>query len=178
MVSLKSKPLDRTRKDAKEFSKRWLSVLDNNAPITCELFWTDFLENVLGVVKPLEKVEFHKKRKWQKQHHIKEKNPTVDLCGVSLGLLVSQETPDTTDLKDVAFGKASTYAIFLDYPRSPQHVIASNYRTMCLLDIFGPANQLPVIVQLETLAEQIQQFDFIRKSKAAHVPWSLLHYQN
>ena len=177
-MGLKSKPLDKTRRDAKAFSNRWLTVLNNGSPVASELFWIDFLGNVLGVVKPLWKVEFNKQCRWQKKYHINDgKEPiTVDLYGNRFGLLVSQEASDTADLKDAAYGKAASYAVFLDFPERPQHVIASNYRTMYMVDIHKPANEPPVIIQLETLAEQIQQFDFIRKSKASPCPWSLLHY--
>ena len=173
---MQSKPLAQTRRDAKAFGKRWINQWRGS--MECSLFWIEFLEDVHGVVNPRSKFEFNKQMKFRNPEREEKEPAIVSVYGNRFDLLVTQVPPSTVDLYKAFWRKASYYAIYLDLPRIPQHIIVSNYRTMYVYDTKKSLFKDVTVVQLDNLAEKIQEFDFIRKSTVAHVPWSLLHYQN
>jgi type I restriction-modification system DNA methylase subunit len=149
------KTLAQQRIDAAKFSARWKGKGDEKQE--CHKFWLDFLENVLGVINPLSKVEFEKE-----VETIKKTTNYIDVYVPSCKLLIEQKSSKVTDLEKVYTDQVlQNYIIYMRTQEMPRYVIVCNFKSFLIYDRDVDMRSPRTVVKLSDLAEQIHQFSFI-----------------
>ena len=155
------------RKAAKEFAERWRDKGYEKGDT--QPFWYDLLENVLGVKKPSECINFEGQVKT-------ERNTTDFMDGfIESTLILIEQKSLNIDLNKAAkqsdgqlltpYMQARKYIDNLPRSKHPKYVITCNFKSFNIYDMEKPNGQ-PEIIYLEELEDDFYRLNFIVNSKS------------
>ena len=155
------------RKAAKEFAERWRDKGYEKGDT--QPFWYDLLENVLGVKKPSECINFEGQVKT-------ERNTTDFMDGfIESTLILIEQKSLNIDLNKAAkqsdgqlltpYMQARKYIDNLPRSKHPKYVITCNFKSFNIYDM-EKSNGQPEIIYLEELEDDFYRLNFIVNSKS------------
>ena len=157
------------KKAAKDFAERWKDKGYEKGQ--SQQFWTDLLQNVLGVENPFNFIEF------EDAVHIDKATGFIDGYIPSTKILIEQKSiekdlgkpvlqSDGSLLKPIQ--QALKYRANLPYDKQPRWIITCNFKSFLIYDMNNP-NGEPEEVLLKDLGKEYYRLSFIVDAKNEHI---------
>lgn len=157
------------KKAAKEFAERWKDKGYEKGQ--SQQFWTDLLQNVLGIDNPVNFIEF------EDTVHIDKATGFIDGYIPSTKILIEQKSIEKDLRKPVLqsdgsllkpIQQALKYRANLPYDKQPRWIITCNFKSFLIYDMNNP-NGEPEEVLLKDLGKEYYRLSFIVDSKNEHI---------
>lgn len=157
------------KKAAKEFAERWKDKGYEKGQ--SQQFWTDLLQNVLGIDNPVNFIEF------EDTVHIDKATGFIDGYIPSTKILIEQKSIEKDLRKPVLqsdgsllkpIQQALKYRANLPYDKQPRWIITCNFKSFLIYDMNNP-NGEPEEVLLKDLGKEYYRLQFIVDSKNEHI---------
>ncbi len=148
------------RQAAKQFAADWTGRGDEKQET--QRFWIDLLQNVFGVERPTEYIQFEVPVKLGHTSFIDGYIPStrvlIEQKGKDIDLKKGYQQSDGSML--TPFGQARRYAGYLPYNQVPRWIVVSNFQSFEIHDMNRP-NEEPEIVLLENLEKEYHRLGFL-----------------
>ena len=157
------------KKAAKEFAERWKDR--GNEKKESQKYWIDLLQNVLGVEKPFEFIEF------EDTVHIDKATGFIDGYIPKTKILIEQKSKDKDLRKPIKqsdggllkpIQQALKYRNNLPYDKQPRWIITCNFKSFLIYDM-NNINAEPEEIFLKDLGKEYYRLSFIVDSKNEHL---------
>ena len=149
-----------TKADVQKFVERWTNKGDEKQQ--SQIFWIEFLQDILGIKVPSEYIEFEDRVKLDHTSfidgYIKQTHTMIEQKSITKSLDAKIKQSDGNYL--TPFEQAKRYASELPYSQRPRWIITSNFKSFRIYDMEKPHDN-PVEVNLSELPEQYSLFKFM-----------------
>ncbi len=149
------------KKAAKNFKEKWKDKGYEKGQ--AQIFWIELLENVLGVDKPTEYIEFESQVLMDKSTgyidgYISETKVLIEQKSITVNLRAGIRQSDGSLLSP--FQQAKKYIVDLPYERHPRWVVTCNFKSFLIYDMNKP-NSEPEEILLKDLDKEFYRLEFI-----------------
>ena len=157
------------KKAAKEFAERWKDK--GNEKGQSQQFWTDLLENVLGIDNAVTFIRF------EDSVHIDKATGFIDAYIPSTKVMIEQKSIDKDLKKPVKqsdgavlnpFEQALRYANTLNNDDRPRWIVTCNFKSMRVYDLNNRNSEAEEIL-LKDLPKEYYRLSFLVDSKSEHL---------
>lgn len=157
-----------TKKQVQDFVKRWTDKGDEKQQ--SQIFWIEFLQNILDVDIPSDYIEFEDRVKLDHTSfidgYIKQTHTMIEQKSITKSLDAKIKQSDGTYL--TPFEQAKRYASELPYSQRPRWIITSNFKSFRIYDMEKPQGK-PTEITLQGLPEHYHDFSFMIDKKIKHI---------
>ena len=149
------------RESARKFYNKWKDRGQENQD--CQLYWIDFLTNIVGIENPTERVNFEKnvlvnRKPKHIDAYIKETHVLIEQKSKGLELDKKYRNSDGLDL--TPYEQAKRYNDNLPYDEKAKWIITSNFYEIWVYDM-NEYNPKPEKFVLEQIPKIFNKFDFL-----------------
>lgn len=158
------------KKNAREFVKRWATTDRGKEKQDSQQFWTDLLENVLGVEQPADFIRFEKTVQLSHESfidgYIDQTKVMIEQKGSNKDL--NKPIKQSSGEMLTPFQQAKRYADNLPYSERPRWIVTCNFKEFYIYDMEHP-NSEPVIIKLNDLEKSYYQLEFLVDKSNQHL---------